>query len=308
MIDKLGLLERFTAVVTHGSVRRAAEALNLSQPALSRSIRLLEDDFGTPLFTREARGLVLTRFGERVLSVATRLARDWEMSRAALLASGVDFDGVMRVGAGPFWAAVVLPAVVPRLHRMFPRLGLEVERRNPATIVDWMKSGRVDLCLGVRPSAGLSSQDFETVVLGTFRDRVFARSRHPIHACDPADLEALHRYPWLVYTEMPSYRAETEHLIRERTGRLPNIVTSTNSLALLLRVVEEEDYLCFLPDGFAQARVRDPLRMVPMDIGHGVHQTGATFRRTHADFEPLRGLIDLCRAYFSEPLGPQVET
>jgi DNA-binding transcriptional LysR family regulator len=307
MIDKLGILERFKAVVEHGSVRRAADVLNLSQPALSRSIRLIEEDFGTALFTREARGLVLTAFGERVYSVASRLARDWEMSRAALLGDGVEYEGTMRVSAGPVWTAVVLPTVVPQLNARFPRLRLEVERVDAAAIADWLKSGHVDVCLGVRPETGLPAGEFETVALDVIRDRVLARAGHPIHDADPADFDALHRYPWIVYTEIPTYAAETHHVVRERTGRVPTIAAATSSLALFLRLMNGGDYLCFLADAFTRVSPW-PLRVVPMDIGRGAYRTGATFRRTHVHFEPLMVLVDLCRAHFGERAAlPAVE-
>lgn len=300
MIDKLGLLERFRAVVEHGGVRRAAEALNISQPALSRSIRLLEDDLGTPIFTREARGLVLTSFGVRLLAVASRLSRDWEMSRESLRGAGAEFDGALRLSAGPVWTAVVLPKVIPQLRQAYPKLRLEVEHLAADTFVDVLRTGRVDVCLGVRPDTGLSHEEFATDVMGTFRDRVVARAGHPIHACDPQDNEALHRFPWLVYGGISTFRTRTEHLVRERTGRIPVIATTTASLVLLLRLLAEDDYLCFLPGAFTTMAPGGQLFAVPMDIGHGVYQTGATFRRSHADFAPLRALVDLCKAFFAE--------
>lgn len=298
MIDRLGLLERFRAVVEHGSVRRAAAAMNISQPALSRSIRMLEDDFGTPLFTREARGLVLTSFGTRVLAVASRLARDWEMARATLLDGSGDFHGVMRMSAGPVWAAVVLPALLPRLQERFPRLCLEILSPTATTFSERLRSGQVDVCLGVHADPRPNLGEIETTELWAFRDRVLARTRHPIHACDPGDLDALHRYPWLVYTAMPTYPVETKHLVSEHTGRMPEIVMSTDSLALLLRLLNGGDYLCFLPEGFEHIAPAGTLRTVPMAIGRGVFRTGATYRRTYADFEPLQAFLGLCREYF----------
>ncbi len=299
MIDRLGLLDRFRAVVEHGSVRRAATALNISQPALSRSIRLLEEDFRAPLFTREARGLVLTGFGERVLAVASRLSRDWEMSRAMLLDGGGEFHGVMRMSAGPVWAAVVLPAVLPRLHARFPGLHIEVENPTEATFSERLRSGQVDLCLGVHSDPRPTHREIETAVICTFRDRVLARASHPIHACAPDDFDALHRYPWLVYTAMPTYAVETEHLVSEHTGCMPEVVMSTDSLALLVQLLTGGDYLCFLPEGFANLEPQGTLRTVPMGIGRGVFQAGATHRRTYADFAPFQALLDLCREHFA---------
>ena len=299
MIDKLGLLQRFKAVAEHGSMRRAADALNLSQPALSRSIRLLEDDFRSALFTRGARGLVLTSFGESVLSVASRLARDWEISRAALLGSGAEYHGIMRISAGPLWAAVVLPVVVPRLLARFPKLALEVEQLSSQEIVDSLNSGRIDVCLGVRPTTGLQTAEFETAILTEIQDRVLARPDHPIHACEPHDLGAVHRFPWVIYSAIPSYQAETEYVLRELTGRRPEIRTTTRSLVFLLRLLQEGDFLCFLPDAFLRARSHDPLRAIPMDIGRAVTKSGATYRRSHIDFEPIKVLLDLCREFFA---------
>src|SRR5690606_30896914 len=95
-------------------------------------------------------------------------------------------------------------------------------------------------------------------------DCVLARSGHPIHGCDPADLEALHRYSWAVYSAIPTYLAETEYVVRGLTGHPPMISATTKSLVFLLGLLEHSDFLCFLPDAFVRMLSVEPLRAIPM--------------------------------------------
>lgn len=75
---KIDQLFQFVAVVKKGSINRAATDLYISQSSLSRSIKLLEQDLGAPLFMRTSQGVVLTPFGSEVYDVAERVCTDYE--------------------------------------------------------------------------------------------------------------------------------------------------------------------------------------------------------------------------------------
>jgi LysR family transcriptional regulator, cyn operon transcriptional activator len=98
---KLSQLRTFVAVVDNGGVARAAARLNLTQPAASRQICALEEEFGVPLFDRIGRGVQLTAEGQDLLRHSRRLLGDAEAlkERASALRSGQ--TGVLRVGATP---------------------------------------------------------------------------------------------------------------------------------------------------------------------------------------------------------------
>ena len=119
-------LLHFLAAVEHGSFHKAAEALNVSQPALTKSIRRLETTLGLTLFERHTRGISPTPYGDALASHGALIATDLQhavqvvkdMQRAVL--------GTIRIGAGPSMGVALLPAVTSALLTQQPGIRLQV--------------------------------------------------------------------------------------------------------------------------------------------------------------------------------------
>ena len=110
---KLQLLRQAQALTAHGSFSRAAAALNLSQPALSRGIKELEEQVGLQLFLRSRSGLELSDFGRVFMQRAAELVLGAEdLEREVALARGLA-TGEIAVGAGPYVMATLAPVCVP---------------------------------------------------------------------------------------------------------------------------------------------------------------------------------------------------
>ncbi|WDR03974.1 LysR substrate-binding domain-containing protein [Devosia algicola] len=125
-----------------------------------------------------------------------------------------------------------------------------------------------------------------------------ARTGHPIHQCNPTDYAALHRYPWVIYAIDPVYEAETLHTLVERTGVPPQIRARSSSLLAALRLLQEGDYLCMLPDAAVTGMQGESIIPTPLDMGRRSGPSGATFRRAIADYAPMQELLRLCAAHF----------
>jgi DNA-binding transcriptional LysR family regulator len=298
MLDRMSLLFRFQAIAKAGSVRKASEALNVTQPALSRSLSQLEKHYGQALLERHARGVRPTAFGRRVLTTVSRLARDWELAEADLASGNPDAEGRLRVHAGPLWSSVVLPSILPSLHATFPNLTIEMSP-SAGVSLQALLEGRVDVSFGGLYAPERNYPQLEAFAFGTIRDRVTARSDHPIQRCDPGDYAMVHHYPWIVYAADPIYEAETLHGVMERTGAMPQVRMRTSSLLAIFRLLQEGDYLCILPDGAVNGIPGRPLKPIPIEMGHRNSETGALLRRTMTHYPPMRSLLDLCGAYFA---------
>ncbi len=108
-MNDLRQLRHFVALAEHGHFARAAEAVNLSQPALSRSIQALESQLGCPLLDRHSRGFSLTAHGRLVLEHARRLLAGSRALSNAVSKLGNLQSGELRLGAGPYPAARLVP-------------------------------------------------------------------------------------------------------------------------------------------------------------------------------------------------------
>jgi LysR family nitrogen assimilation transcriptional regulator len=137
-------LEAFAAVARAGSFTRAAAALHLSQPALSRRIAGLEEQLETVLLTRGRGGAALTDAGRRVLEfVAAQRALEEELI-GDLTPSATSYRGVVRIaGVSSLVPVVVLPALAPFL-RQHPAVQIEIHREVDRTATEALVAGRVD--------------------------------------------------------------------------------------------------------------------------------------------------------------------
>ncbi|HTV71429.1 MAG TPA: LysR family transcriptional regulator [Rhizobiaceae bacterium] len=302
MLDRMDLLLRFKAIAEAGSMRRAAEALHITQPALSRSVRQLEHVYKQPLFERHARGLVPTEFGLKLLSTISRLSRDWELAEIELREGSVDVGSVLRVNAGPIWASLVLPVVMARLHQLFPNLVIELttelSSQTGSLVRTALIEGRLDVSLsGLHGNTDLR-KDFIAQPFTPVRDRIIANLNHPIHRHRPDDYGVVHDFPWITYSADPVYEAGTQHSIIERTGSPPRIVARFSSLLAILRLLQEGNYLCMLPDLVVSGMFGAALKVAPTDLGHRSGVSGAVYRKSLADYAPLKQMLSLCEAYF----------
>ncbi|WP_322043433.1 LysR family transcriptional regulator [Paraburkholderia sp. J67] len=135
----------FAAVAEHRNISRAALALHLSQPAVSGQLRLLQEEFGEPLYLRDGRGVRLTPTGEQLAAYAERLREHWRDALAFRDALRGLERGTLRIGASTTPASYRLPYLVAAFHRRYPDVKLETMSGNTADVVAML--GELDIAL-----------------------------------------------------------------------------------------------------------------------------------------------------------------
>ncbi len=302
MLDQITHLFRLRTILQEGSLRRASEKLNITQPALSRSLAQLEGYFGQRLVERHARGVKATPFGERVLSVSSRIERYWEIAEHELRAETMDEKGVMRIGGGPVWRSGVLSGVLSQLQKRFPHLLIEFTTPIYGKTLQDLHEGRLDVAFGGVFNDGGTSQRFARVKLTEVSNHVMAREDHPLFAAQWGRGEiwasGLLDYPWIVYSELPAYREITQHTIAEHLGGLPNIRFVCQNLLSVLTLLQQSDCLCVLPALSVHAVAAPRIVPVPLPLKRNTAEIGMIFRTELQDWDPMKTLVELCRAKF----------
>lgn len=143
-------LRYFVAVAAHGSFNRASQTLHLTQPALSRQVRDLEDELGVPLFERGKNSVRLTDAGERFYEEAQDL-----LARVATAVQKVRTEHreeVLRVGYAPSATAGILPRALERFHTAMPQVKVELLDVSPPEMIRMALSGQLDVVIALEPS------------------------------------------------------------------------------------------------------------------------------------------------------------
>ncbi len=146
-------LRVFAAVAEHGGFSRAALALRLSQPAVSKSVRELEREVGLSLFDRAGRTTSLTDAGALLLARARELFGVERLAEEELSALRGLETGILRVGASTTVATYFLPPLLARFHAEHPRVVLRVLSANTRAIARRLLEGRLDIALVEGPVA-----------------------------------------------------------------------------------------------------------------------------------------------------------
>jgi len=149
-------LAAFNAVARLGSVSRAASELNLTQPAVSIQLRLLEESAGAPLLEREGRGVKLSVAGEVMADYAARILDLWREAGDEMAAQRGVFSGTLRLGAVTT-AEYLLPPLLVAFSKVQPNVKVQLKVGNRDEIVQMLAGQQVDLAVMGRPPAELKT-------------------------------------------------------------------------------------------------------------------------------------------------------
>lgn len=304
MLDQFTHLFRFQAIVEQGSLRRAGEQLNLTQPALSRSLALLEASFGRQLLERHARGVRPTPFGERVLATARRMNRQWDIAQGELRQDPAEQRVALRLGVGPIWRSGVLTPVYEEMRRRHPSLLLEISALREGSALSDLDEGRLDAVLG---GTRVDRREHPHLMRHRLTDitvQITAREGHPVFGqLKPGDRDseaALLDYPWIAYTEMALYADTGDYSISDRLGREPDFWMKSSNLLTVLTTVQRTDSLCILSDLMVGSMREPRLVALPLDLRRKLIPLGLIHREELADWELMQDFLSLSRARFAQ--------
>lgn len=176
---ELRQLEAFVAVAAELHFGRAAERLHVGAPALSETIRHLERELGTPLFTRTTRRVALTSAGAELLARSKVILDDVAAAAAAVRRVGAGETGTVRLGITPPAATTLVPHLIDVFAASVPEVAVTVQRLWLASLTDALAAGDVDVVItcGLLPApAGVATEVFcaEPLLVGVRPDHRLA--------------------------------------------------------------------------------------------------------------------------------------
>ncbi|MFJ7284608.1 LysR family transcriptional regulator [Pseudomonas sp. NPDC099000] len=190
-------LRQFLALIEHAHFGRAAKALGVSQPALSKSIQLLETELGVTLFDRRTEGVVLTAFGHLLREKSQRLlVAEEDLRRDIALLAGGEI-GALRVALGPYPSITSGYASIARLHARHPQIKVTAHVAGWREVAHQVATGAVDL--GIAEISTLQGREaFTCELLGEHEGRLFCRPGHPLLSQRRSlNLAQTLGYPWV---------------------------------------------------------------------------------------------------------------
>jgi DNA-binding transcriptional LysR family regulator len=235
-------VETFLAVATFGGFHRAAEAVRVSQPAVSARIKALEGSLGVRLFDRSRNGLTLSEAGRTFKPYAEQLLRTASLARQAVHELQPASASPLQIASALSISVYFLPEVLKQFQRTNPNVTISIRSGHSKEVLEMVLSEEAEIGL----ARSLQHPEVETISL---RDDplllVAAAKEGPSHS-RLVRLEEVAGLPLIFYERGSSDWTLTHGLFR-RAGLVPNVALEVDSIETAKRMVERGLGLAFLP-------------------------------------------------------------
>lgn len=278
---RLRHIQCFVAVAQEQHLRKAAERLHLSQPAVSKTLAELEELMGSQLMERGRFGARLTRDGQLFLAHALSVLDALEGARRAVRDDTQAAQEVVYLGALPTVAPDLLPLALADFRRGWPQARIDIQVAANAPLLDKLRSGEVDFVLGrmADPEAmvGLS---FELLYVEPLV--AVARAGHPLFQEADAALHRIIEFPLVVSTRGTVPRHNTESFLLSRGLSLPSNCVETLSVSVARLVTIRSDSVWLTPMGAVREDLaQGVLHRLPL-VTEGTEEPVGLLRRSEA--------------------------
>jgi DNA-binding transcriptional LysR family regulator len=268
---EIGQVEAFLAVGTFGGFRRAAEALRLTQPAISARIRALEQSLGVELFAR-GQGVALSPAGRAFRPHAEQLLHAVALARQAVHDLRPTSAGAIRIAAALSICTYLLPDVLKRFQVLHPKTLITVRSGHSKEVLEMVLAGEAEVGL----ARSLHHPEVETLSLGDDPLMLVAeRSSWPLRK-RRVTLEEVSAQP-LIFFDRGSSDWTLSHGLFRNAGLVPNVVMEVEAIETAKRMVERGVGVAFLPHLAVARDVREK-RLIAIEI---------------ADAQPLSRSLDV---------------
>lgn len=270
----------FLALADAGSFVGAAAATGLSQPAIHRAVRDLEQVCGQALVDRHGRGIALSRAG-------LRLARGVRLARGEIAAAIAEITtregGSVVIGAMPLSRAMLVPRAIAQTVVEAPHVEIDVIEGSWRELVEALRDGAIDLTIGaLRPEPG--PPDLQQTPLMTDRLMIVGRAGHPLAGVAAPTPGQLAGFPWVVSHAGAPLRALWERLFG--AGPLPHAPVHCGSVMVIRGILAESDFLTLLSPQQVALEVTSGVLVA---IGPEPEMSGRTIGvTTRRDWRPTR--------------------
>ncbi|EDQ31427.1 pca operon transcription factor PcaQ [Hoeflea phototrophica DFL-43] len=292
---KIRHLEAFVEVARQKSVGRAAITLSLTQPAVTRTIRELEEIVGAALVERDGRGIKLSHKGEVFLSHAGSGLAAVRGGISALANIATSSGPPVRIGALPTVSATVMPGAVADFLASGLKSPLRVVTGENRVLLDQLRKGDLDLVMGRMPAPEMmESLRFEPL----YRDRViFVVSRtHPLAGQRQVGADILSRYPVLVPPEGSIIHPYVERVMLEQGMARPVQAVETVSDSFGRAFVRSGDAIWIISRGVVAAEiVSGEFVELPIDTGSTLGAVGLISREADRQNDAAGFFADILR-------------
>lgn len=286
-------LEYFVAVAEQESFTKAAANVHLSQPALSKIVKNLEEELKVELFDRSTRKLKLTDAGEIVYQEALKLTAsltDLTLRLDNLMNSPT---GTIRIGIPPLIGTLFFPSIARSFHNQYPKISLELVEFGAKKLVEFVEEEKVDIAIIVLP---VNNPKFEIHPFIQEEFAFFCAKTHKFANRTSLSLKELSEEKFILFSKQFTLH---DRIIWEcvNAGFTPSVPYESSQWDLISELVAEEFGIAILPQSIYSKMNHDKITMVPLVNPTPLWELGFAVKKNSYISFANRKLIDFLISY-----------
>ncbi|UOK41007.1 transcriptional regulator CynR [Pseudomonas palleroniana] len=242
-------IQYFLAVAQHAGFTKAAEALHVSQPALSQQIRQLEESLGAQLFDRSGRKTRLTDAGEVYQRYALRAAQELQQGQRAIHDVGDLSRGSLRIAFTPTFTTYLVGPLMEAFHRRYPNITLSLHEVAQEALERQLLADELDVGIAFDE---VHAQDIEATPLLVETLALVVGCQHPLAGERTIGLPALNAESLILLSQAFATREQID-LYFNQHGIRPRVVMEANVIGALIEGVRRTTLSTLLPAAIARA-------------------------------------------------------
>ncbi|MCF5466898.1 LysR family transcriptional regulator [Pseudomonas syringae] len=293
-------LTYFETIAELGHLGRAAEKLNRSQPALTKSIQRLEESFGTRLFQRDGRRIKLTPVGELLQARGKELQQSIAQTQREVRDFASGMVGNIRVGCAATMAEYLMPKLTSALLQRTPDVTFKLVIGQDDLLRESLRSGQLDMII-----CGLVPDSDDMTSFAVFEDEavVIASKRHPIFKTS-LQMSDLCAYRWVLPPASVSSRKWLDAAFAAHGLPLPTVQIEANSISLLPGLIAQSNLLSFIArESLEFGKTMQHLREVTLEQTTMKRTIGVTLRKGGYLSPAAEGMLQMLRDNGGDFLG-----
>jgi DNA-binding transcriptional LysR family regulator len=268
-------LQAFRAVVENGSFRKAADAIRITQPALSRRIEKLESALNVKLFERTTRKVSLTSVGLAFLPQVERMLDDLDIALMSISEVASTRLGNVTIACVPSAAYYFMPQVISAFHRLYPKIRVRVLDASANEVNSAVASGDADF--GVSFSGTLAAEvDFELLLQERYV--VACRRDHPLAGREQVSWEEMYEHDYISLDKTSGNRLVLDQALMRLHPKRPSIC-ETRHVTTMIGLVEAGLGVAAVPSIAMPAAPHPILVSVPLIEPEVLRNVGLIKRR-----------------------------
>ena len=221
----LNLYKTFYDVAQYGSVSTASKNLNISQPAISRSIKKLEEDLNVTLFYRTLNGMILTEKGKELLSYVEEACNSLRVGERSMMETNNLIKGKLSIGVPSHIASFYLFDKIRKFHDEYPNIEISIFSRCTAELIKLLENHEIDIVIDTSPICG-NEKELHIEELIHVSHIFVKRSEDKVNATCLKDLED---YQVILPVSRSSHRKRLNEVANDNHVKFKKVISIENS-------------------------------------------------------------------------------